>query len=65
VVRAALRWQPTYQRAPELHVLGPGDGKSLSGAKPVRPPYSFKLFMSLFAEGSDEPVESYVVDFRQ
>lgn len=65
VVRAVLRWTPNYKPGTEIYVLGAGDGKSLSAPKTVRAPYSFKLFMSLFVEGEENPVESYVVDFRQ
>jgi hypothetical protein len=65
VVRAVLRWTPNYKPGTEIYVLGPGDGKSLTVAKTVRPPYNFKLFLSLFVDGKDDPVESYVVDFRQ
>ena len=65
LIRATLRWTPNYKPGVEFYVLGPGDGKSLTAAKTVRPPYTFKLFISLFAEGTDDPVESYVVDFSQ
>jgi hypothetical protein len=65
VRRAVLRWTPNYKPGTEIYVLEAGGGKFLSVAKTVRPPYSFKLFMSLFVEGNDEPVESYVLDFRQ
>lgn len=65
VGRAVLRWTPNYKPGNEVYVLGAGDGKSLTAEKTVRPPYSFKLFMSLFVEGKEDPVESYVVDFRQ
>ncbi len=65
VVRATLRWSPKYQPGPEFYVLGPGDGKSLTVAKNVRPPYQFKLFVSMFVEGVEEPTESFVVDFTQ
>lgn len=65
VVRAVLRWTPNYKPGTEIYALGPGSGKFLTVAKTVRPPYSFKLFMSLFVDGNDEPVESYVLDFKQ
>lgn len=65
VVRATLRWNPSYRPNPEFFVLESGDGKTLSSPKTVRPPYNFKLFMSLFVEGKEDPVESFVVDFRQ
>ncbi|MBI5689103.1 MAG: hypothetical protein HZC55_03320 [Verrucomicrobia bacterium] len=65
-VRAVLRWTPNYKPGNEVYILNPGgDGKSLTSDKTVRPPYAFKLFVSLFAEGSENPVESFVVDFRQ
>ncbi len=65
VVRATMRWNPNYQPNREYYVLESGDGKSLSSPQTVRPPYNFKLFLSLYVEGQDEPVESFVVDFRQ
>lgn len=66
VVRAMLRWTPNYKPGTEIYILTPsGDGKMLTAAKNVRPPYQFKLFISLFAEGVEDPTESYVVDFRQ
>lgn len=65
VGRAVLRWTPNYKPGTEIYVLGPGTGKALTVAKTVRPPYAFKLFMSLFVDGSEEPVESYVLDFKQ
>jgi hypothetical protein len=64
VVRAVLRWTPNYKPGTEIYVLAPS-GKALTAAKTVRPPYAFKLFMSLFVDGNDEPVESYVLDFKQ
>lgn len=66
VVRAVLRWTPNYKPGTEIYVLEPsGDGLMLTSAKNVRPPYQFKVFVSLFAGGVEEPVESFVVDFRQ
>ena len=67
VARAALRWRASYQPADERAVLTPaGDGKSLSSAKVVKPPLSFKLYIVLIpAEGSEESAsESYQIDFR-
>lgn len=66
VARAVLRWTPNYKPGNEIYILNPGaDGRSLTSDKTVRPPYTFKLFLSLFAEGAENPVESMVVDFRQ
>ena len=68
VARAALRWDPKYKVGEERVILNP-DEKSLSSPKNIRPPYNFKLFITLFkapAEGAD-PVatENYTIDFRQ
>jgi hypothetical protein len=66
LARAVLRWTPNYKPGTEIYVLEPsGDGQVLTSPRNVRPPYQFKLFMSLFAAGGEEPVESFVVDFRQ
>ncbi len=65
VARAALRWPVSYQKADERTVLNPsGDGVSLSSLRNVRPPHNFKVFLSLFAEGGEQAVENYVVDFH-
>lgn len=65
VARAAARWPVHYQPAPERAVLNPGfDAASLTSPKIVRPPHDFKLYLSLFVEGSDDAVESYVLDFH-
>jgi len=65
VARAALRWSVHYQPNDERTVLLPsGDGLSLGSPKTVRPPLSFQLHIGLFAEGSDDAVESYVIDFH-
>jgi hypothetical protein len=66
VARAVLRWTPSYKPGTEVYVLGPGaDGKSLTAPKVVRPPYQFKLFLSLFADGGENPTDSFVIDFAQ
>jgi len=66
VARAVLRWTPNYKPGTEVYVLGPGgDGKSLTAPRVVRPPYQFKLFLSLFADGGENPSDSFVVDFAQ
>jgi hypothetical protein len=65
VARATLRWPVKYQPADERTVLNPGGPNTLTSAKGVRPPLNFKVYVSLFAEGSDTAVESYVVDYRE
>jgi len=69
VDRAALRWDPKYKVGEERVVLNlSADGKSLSSPKNIRPPYLFKLYMTLVrdaASGTSPVNETIVVDFRQ
>jgi len=66
VARAMARWPVHYKVGDERTVLNPNDdGTALTSSKFVRPPYTFKLYLSLLAEGSENAVESYVIDFRQ
>lgn len=72
--RALARWNPNYKAGSERVMLNQAaDGNSLVGNKPVRPPYAFKLYLTLLrgeaaAEGDATApapnTESYVVDFR-
>lgn len=68
VARAALRWDPKYKVGSERLVLNPdGDGKSLSSPKAIRPPYNFKLYITLIKEATDAQEaagETHVIDFR-
>lgn len=72
VTRAAARWNPNYKTGSERVILNlSADGKALVGRKAVRPPYAFKLYLTLLApastpgtEGGEQATESYVVDFR-
>ena len=55
-----------YKLGDERTVLNPNsDGTALTSGTFVRPPLVFKLYLALFAEGSDDAVENYVIDFRQ
>jgi hypothetical protein len=66
VTRATARWPVKYKLGDERTVLNPGgDGTTLTSGTFVHPPYVFKLYLSLFVEGRDDAVESYVIDFRQ
>ena len=66
VTRAAMRWPVKYQPNDERTVLNPAaDGTSLSSGKTVRPPHLFKVFISLFVDDKEAPVESYTVDYRE
>jgi len=68
VTRARANWNPIYKAIPEqtmLNVLT--GGKALGGGKPVRPPYAFKLHLTLLkGEGdAEQAVETYTVDCQQ
>jgi len=68
MVRAALRWNPKYQKNDERVILErSGDGKSLTSPRAIRPPHAFKLYITLFKEpapgAEPEAAENYVVDF--
>jgi hypothetical protein len=66
VARATARWPVRYKVGDERTVLLPdGAGTALISAYHVRPPYVFKLYLSLFGTSGDNAVESYVIDFRQ
>ncbi len=66
VARANARWLVHYTVFDERAVLTPtADGMALTSTKFVRPPYVFKLYLSLIVEGSTEPPEEYVIDFHQ
>lgn len=67
--RATVRWDAKHKVGDERAVLNPtGDGKSFGAPKPVRPPYNFKVFLTLLTEGADgqtTATETFTVDFRQ
>jgi hypothetical protein len=69
VARATARWQAQYKVVDERAVLNPTpDGLALSSNKFVRPPYVFKLYLTLLSEGVEgegTAAETYVIDFRQ
>jgi hypothetical protein len=64
--KIGLRWNVQYQKAPERTVLFPSGGVGeFSSEKVVKPPYAFKLFVTLIkGEGDDAPVENYQIDFK-
>lgn len=65
VAAAALRWNVRYQPMPERAFLEPNaDNTALTSEKVIRPPHSFKLFVTLLPrEGSGQADETYPVDF--
>lgn len=72
VPRAAARWNPSNKTGSDRIILNPSpDGQALIGNKPVRPPYVFKLYLTLLqpepvagSASAEQAVESYVIDFR-
>jgi hypothetical protein len=64
--RGNVRWVITGKADNERAVLNKGgDGKSMTGSKFVKPPYNFKVFLTLVTgEGETAQTESYTVDFR-
>ena len=64
VTSAAFRWTVPYQKAPERTILSLGD-KALVSDKTVKPPYSFKLFVTLFKGEGEENAENLTIDFSQ
>jgi hypothetical protein len=69
VSRVALRWDAKYKIGDERVVLLPGgDANSLTSSKVIRPPLTFKLFMTLIKDvesGGEPKTETLVVDFSQ
>jgi hypothetical protein len=65
VAAAALRWDVRYQPTPERAFLKlNADGTALTSEKVIRPPYSFKLFVTLLpSEDAAGGGETYPVDF--
>ncbi len=64
VVRATARWNPVNKTGELRVVLNPtGDGLALTGPQQVRPPFVFKVYLTLINEAG-EAVESHAVDFR-
>lgn len=70
VATAILRWNVSYQKQPERVLLVPSD-KALTSERTIKPPYSFRVSISLFKEpltggdGSDAGAETFSVDFSQ
>ena len=64
VARATARWRPHYKTTEEFKTLTPsGDGMTLVSSD-VRPPYNFKLFLTLLSEDG-QALESYSLDFHE
>jgi len=64
--RANFRWVIQGKADNERAVLVPaGDGKSMTAGKVVKPPFNFKVFITLVkGEGETAQTESFSIDFR-
>jgi hypothetical protein len=61
---ATIRWHSSNTKSIEFVGLTPGcDGKCLSSPRVIRRPWTFSLSILLFAAGSNNPAESYTVDY--
>jgi hypothetical protein len=61
---ATIRWHSSNTKSIGFVGLTPGgDGKSLTSPQVIRRPWSFSLAILLFAAGSNDPAESYTVDY--
>ena len=69
VALAVARWDVKTKKGRERMTLNPGgDPNSLVSSQTVKPPYYFKLTLTLLKEANaaDDPAgESYTVDFQQ
>jgi len=64
VARATARWNANQKTGQDFTVLNPAGDTALVGAKFVRPPYNFIVFLVLINEAGDV-VENYQVNMRQ
>lgn len=63
-VRATARWNSPLRSSEQHLVLNPtGDSRTLKGSRPVKPPYVFKVYLTLM-NADDSVGASYVIDFR-
>ncbi len=63
-VRATARWNPVNKTGDVRSILNPGgEEHALTGNVPVRPPFVFKVYLTLIGP-DDKAMESHVVDFR-
>ncbi len=62
-VRATTRWEPVNKSGEERSVLNPAGDGSLRGNVVVRPPFVFKVYLTLIGEDG-KAIESHVIDFR-
>jgi len=66
VTRGLARWSNVHGPGDNRMVLNPDGANSLVGVQFVRPPYIFKLYLTLVKGDGDaaEVVETYVVDYH-
>jgi hypothetical protein len=64
VARATARWNANQKTGQDFTVLNPAGDNALVGAKFVRPPYNFVVYLVILNEAGDV-VENYQVNMRQ
>ena len=66
VTRATARWPNMHDDTGDNRTVLNPSGSALVGSKPVLPPYTFNVFITLLAGDGDqtEAVESYAVPFQ-
>ncbi len=64
VARASARWSPVNVKAELRTVLNPADGgMALVSPGVVRPPFTFRVFFTLFS-ANDEVIETFTVEMH-
>ncbi|HWZ94654.1 MAG TPA: hypothetical protein VNW30_05610 [Opitutaceae bacterium] len=62
---ATIRWHDSKTTSKEFVALNPGgDGTCLTSDRIIRRPWMFKLTILLYAAGSNDPAESYTLDYN-
>lgn len=65
IAKAVLHWPVHYQPNQERRLLVANGEGDLASEIAVKAPHAFKLYISLFTDGKDDPVEEYTVDFHE
>ena len=65
VAQATVRWKPKSTIAEERRILNPsGDGKTLTSTTAVRPPFNFKLYLTLLSADGQVAESFSSIDFQ-
>lgn len=63
--RAILRYRPAMREEERVVLNRDREAMKLTSPRIVRPPYVYKIFLTLFEPGATEPTETYTADFSQ